>query len=266
MDILQKWFPFNYNDIRESKQPKQFLKSQEEQTTVFCFPSAGSSASLYRPWYQATKQNPAVNFVPVEIPGRGNHITAPNAKSIDELIERFLAVFLEVPHNSYILYGHSFGAVVAFQLAYTIQQKGLPLPEKLIVAGRHAPHMKDPSPLNSVSSDEEMIAEIKAMGGTPDVVLNHPEMLKFMLTQLRADLRTHESFKYTGQKLQIPIEAHCGTQDDANKTVVEYWKDVAESEFLLKEFQGHHFFIQSLGESYLNTLLNSINTAKKSFF
>lgn len=265
MDILQKWFPFNHRKICGENENNSSFGHSEERIQVFCFPSAGSNASLYRAWYNAKKNASDIDFIPVEIQGRGNHITSPAAASIDELVKDFLPVFLKVMRPPYILYGHSFGAIVAFQVAHTLQQRGLHLPEKLIVAGRHAPHMKSPSPLNSVSTDVEIIEEIKKMGGTPDAILSHPEMLQFTLAQLRGDLRTHESFKYTGQKLQIPIEAHCGTQDDANKVIVDYWKEVTAEEFHVKEFEGNHFFIQSLGDTYLNSLIHTISKVRKSF-
>lgn len=264
MDILQKWFPLNHRKMREADDKSIVSDHTAECIQVFCFPSAGSSAGLYRTWCQAAKNNAQVDFIPVEIPGRGNHISSPAAASVDELTENFLSVFLTIARPPFILYGHSFGALVAFQVVHTLQQRGLHLPEKLIVAGRHAPHMKDPNPLNSVSTDAEMIEEIKRMGGTPEVVLNHPEMLRFTLSQLRADLRTHESFRYTGQKVRIPIEAHCGSQDDANRMIVEYWKEVTEEDFHIKEFEGDHFFIKSLGDSYFYALLDSISQIRKS--
>lgn len=265
MNLLQKWFPFNHRKIREEHEKSSSFGQPEERIQVFCFPSAGSSAGLYRAWCDAAKNTGDIDFIPVEIPGRGNHITSPAAASIDELVEDFLSVFPKVVRPPYMIYGHSFGAAVAFQVAYTLQERGFPLPEKLIVAGRHAPHMKDPNPMSSVSTDEEMTEELKKMGGTPEVILNHPEMLQFTLSRLRGDLRTHESLRYTGQKLQIPIEAHCATQDDANKEAVEYWKDVTTDEFQIKEFEGHHFFIQSLGDTYLNALIDTINKTRKSF-
>lgn len=265
MDILQKWFPFNHKKLREKNEVITSFGESEERVQVFCFPSAGSGASLYRAWCEATKNNNNIDFIPVEIPGRGNHISSPAASSIDDLVERFLEVFSQVVRPPYILYGHSFGAVVAFQVAHTLQQSALPLPEKLVVAGRHAPHQEDPNPMNSVSMDEEIIDELKKMGGTPEAVLNHPEMLQFTISLLRADLRIHESFRYTGQQLQIPIDAHCATQDDAHKEIVEYWKDMTTDEFHITEFEGHHFFIQSLGDTYLNYLMHAIAKTRKSF-
>jgi surfactin synthase thioesterase subunit len=264
MDTLQKWFPFNHKKMREENEQNSSFNASEECIQVFCFPSAGSSASLYRAWCTATKNVDDIDFIPIEIPGRGNHITVPTAASINELVESFLTIFSTVVRQPYILYGHSFGAVVAFQVAHTLQERGYHLPEKLIVAGRHAPHMKDPNPLSSVSTDQEIIEEIKKMGGTPEAVLSHPEMLQFTLSQLRGDLRTHESFKYRGQKLQIPIEAHCGTEDDANKMIVEYWKEVTEETFTVTEFEGDHFFIKSLGDTYLNFLIHTILKTKES--
>ncbi|MFZ4861929.1 thioesterase II family protein [Sphingobacterium sp. Mn56C] len=265
MNRLQQWFPYNYKNLGGERQCNNFYNSYADgPLQVFCFPSAGSGAQLYRTWREKTKDQPCINFIPVEIPGRGNHIHRPAATSIDELLADFLPVFADVVQGSYVLYGHSFGALVAFLLAHSLQENGFLPPEKLIVAGRHAPHMHDPSLLNSASTDAEITAELKKMGGTPAVLLNHPEMLQFTLQQLRGDLRTHESFHYCGQKLQIPVEAHCGMHDDADLTVMDYWREVTAGSFQIQEFFGHHFFIQSLGDIYLKNLLKTLNNTYKS--
>ena len=224
---------------------------------MFCFPSAGSSASLYKNWVQP--DNSEIEIIPIEIPGRGTHIAEPAASSVSDLIDSFMPVFLEAARSPFILYGHSFGAVVAFQLAWTLQQRGLKTPEKLIVAGRHAPHMEDPSPLNSSIGDSAMVEEIERMGGTPKAVLEHPEMMQFIVNLLRGDLKTHESFVYDGQKIDIPVVAHCGTLDDATWEEIEFWGDVTTARFEMEQFSGDHFFIKNLGSSYLRSLLKVIS-------
>lgn len=251
MEKIKKWFPFNYRKIQEQK---GIMRTRGVQ--IFCFTSAGSTANLYRDWTLASQDN-NIEFFPVETPGKGSHISSPPAASIDDLVTQFLDVFCEVAQSPFILYGHSFGAAVAFQVAYALQTKGLKLPKKIIVAGRHAPHMKDPSTFSSKSSDEEVIFEIKKMGGTPQEILNHPEMLKFAISQLRVDLIIHESLEYNGQKLNFPIEAHCGTIDEASKQIMEHWREVTNDSFTIKEFEGDHYFIKK--NNYLQQLINTIS-------
>jgi medium-chain acyl-[acyl-carrier-protein] hydrolase len=240
-----KWFPYGLET------------NTRKMLRLFCFPYAGGSSKAFRAWVNASE---TVDIVPVELPGRGGHISEPSIESIDQLIEAFLPQLLAAANgHPFMLYGHSLGAMIAFQLAFVLQERSYPCPDKIIVAGRHAPHHPDPSRLNSSMNEQEMKEEIRRLNGTPKELFNSPEMVEFFLNFLKSDLKLHESFNYYGQTLNIPIIAHCGEKDEeAGLLIMSYWQERTRVDFSIQEFPGNHFFVQSLGTEYFNVLKKTI--------
>ncbi len=52
------------------------------QPTLFCLPSAGGSAAMYREWKNSLNK---VQVVPIEYPGRGTRFSEPFADNIETL-------------------------------------------------------------------------------------------------------------------------------------------------------------------------------------
>ncbi len=245
MSDIKKWFPHGTGTDNTGK-----LK-------VFCFYFAGGSSSVFRSWITATE---SIDFIPVELPGRGIRISEPHIVDVKHLVNELIPLLYKITQESpFSLYGHSLGAMVAFQLAWELQERRLKTPELLIVAGRHAPNQPDPSALHSDMSDEEMIEELRNLNGTPKEILDNKNIIRFMIPMIRSDLKLHESFTYVGQKLKAPIVAHCGDCDhDANKMMMNYWQDMTTENFALEEFKGDHFFIQSLGIQYVAKIIDTL--------
>ena len=253
MSKIEKWFPYGIPTNTRAK------------AQLFCFPSAGGNAAVFKDWVNVSEK---IGVIPVELPGRGRYITDLCTENIAELTDNLVQVILEVASSPMVFYGHSMGGMIAFELAVACKQNYLNGLEKLIVAGRHAPHQPDPSPLNSKMSNEEIVHQIKRMEGTPREILEHPEMLRFLLQIIRSDLKLHESFQYRGQILDIPIIAHCGSKDnEANRSIMSHWKTMTGASFDLEEFTGGHFFIQSLGSTYRKAVFDAVlDTSTESNF
>ncbi|CQR73884.1 Linear gramicidin dehydrogenase LgrE [Sporomusa ovata DSM 2662] len=245
MKITNNWFPFGYN--RDSKKAR-----------VFCFHYAGGSAAAFKHW---TISCLTVEFIPVELPGKGTRISEPCFEKFDCLIEELLSGLMTAINNRpFYFFGHSMGAIIAFEAAYQLKCKYGIQPEKLIVAGRHAPHHPDPSMFKSHMDDEALIGELKRLNGTPREIMENKEILQFLLPIIRSDYRLHESYCYRGQKLNLPIIAHAGKRDyEANAAIMKYWNEVTDGPFALKEFDGNHFFVQNLGEEYLSELIRAVS-------
>lgn len=242
------WFPFGVNTNKGEVPPQQ---------QVFCFYYAGGSASVFKPWLNISKEN---SYIPIELPGRGIRIVEPCCTDMQEIVNVLIKKLLAVISTPFIFFGHSLGAAICFQLAWTMQERGLPLPSKIVVAGRHAPHRPDPSRLQSNMSDPEMTAELRRLNGTPKDILDNKEMLNFLLPMIRSDLKLHESFNFSGQHLSIPIIAHCGKLDDeADEAIMSHWSKVTDSDFQIREFEGDHFFVQSRGQTYFHSLEDTIS-------
>jgi len=235
------WFPFG-------------IRKDRSRPLLFCFHYAGGSSTIFRHWVALRS---TVDIVPVELPGRGTRMAEPHPQRFDELIEALLAALApEVEGREFCLFGHSMGAAIAFDAACRLEREYGFRTAKLIVAGRHAPHRPDPSPFSSDMDDEALVRELQRLGGTPPDILENEELLRYLLPMIRSDYRLHESFVYRRQLLMAPIVAHSGTGDrDASEEEMRHWSEVTDAEFAIRSFEGNHFFVQRLGDAYLNELL-----------
>lgn len=245
MKIVNKWFPFGYAKKSHKKM-------------VFCFHCAGGNTSFYREWTKNTK----VDFVPIELPGRGRRISEPCSENIEELIQSMIVpILIASEGREYYFYGHSMGALLAFATAYRIKEKFNTNPKKLIVAGRTAPNHLDNARFKSYMNDEALIKELKRLNGTSEEILNNDEIMDFILPIIRNDYKLLESYNYNGEILEIPIIAHSGSDDyDASIEDMVHWSEVTKSICSLKEYKGDHFFVQKLGKDYEESIINVINT------
>jgi medium-chain acyl-[acyl-carrier-protein] hydrolase len=246
MKLPNHWFPFEQN------------RDTQKKNRVFCFHYAGGSSAVFKHWAMSRL---AVEFIPVELPGRGARISESCPENFDCFIEELLANLLAViDSRPFYFFGHSMGAVIAFEAAYQLRNKYGIQPEKLIVAGRHAPHHPDPSPFKSYMNDEALIQELRRLDGTPREILEDREILRFLLPIIRSDYKLHENYRYRGEKLNIPIIAHAGKDDhEANAAVMQHWNEVTDGTFAIKEFDGNHFFVRDLGEVYLSELIRTVS-------
>lgn len=244
---LKKWFPYN-------------LKKSYKPYKVFCFHHAGGSVSIFRNWL---KFNPLVEIVPVEIPGRSIRIKESCITNFDELIKETSQAIVTQNSNDNrptFIYGHSLGGIIAFQTTYVLRNSYNMDIKKLIVAGRHAPMDKDPVTYRSYMGIEKLKNELLRIGATPKALIENSDFAKIMLPMIFNDYKLHESYKYHGEVLDIPIVALSGKYDtDADFNHMKNWSKVTSSNFKQIEFKGGHFFpYEDTEKSVLKALLNEI--------
>ena len=108
---------------------------------LFCLPYAGGSAMrIYGAWRSALRGQ--VDVVPVELPGRGARITEPLRTEVTALAEDALGAVLPRLDRPYALFGHSLGALVAFELARRLQHLYRRPAAHLFVSGHGAPQLE----------------------------------------------------------------------------------------------------------------------------
>src|SRR4051794_20676020 len=100
---------------------------------LFCFPYAGAGASVYRGW----KRRPpaSIHVCPIQLPGREERIREPPFTNMDALCAALLpelAPYLDMP---VALFGHSMGALIAYQAATRLRNQGCE-PVHLLVSGQ----------------------------------------------------------------------------------------------------------------------------------
>jgi len=212
---------------------------------LFCLPYAGGGASVYWSWRDHII--PEVELCPVQMPGREGRITEAPLSQIDEIVDR---VFENIRSNldlPYVLFGHSMGATVAFELAQRSRQAGERQPLHLFVSGTDAPQLPEREPLIYDLPDADFLRELHAVNGGPNPALQNPELVQLLLPALRADFVAIQTYQYRERApLTCAITAFGGFDDPyVSAEGLELWREQTVSEFESRQLPGDHFFLHS---------------------
>lgn len=229
---------------RGAKKPEWFLGLNEMaagKRTLFCFPYAGGGARMYRAWQT---EMPEVAVVAVRLPD-------PGFQTMDSLIEALAAEIQPYLQPPFAFFGHSMGAVIAFELA----RRGV-LPQALHVSAARAPqfrlnHKPGPEP-----SEAEFLDELRRLQGMPAEVLENAELMRLALPGLRADASLYRKYVYSpGDPLPAPIHVYGGTDDpNISREHLQRWREQTTADFSLDLFAGGHFYLQTAQAEFLQQL------------
>ncbi len=215
----------------------------QRQVRLFCFPYAGGSAAAYRRWPELMPED--IEVCPVELPGRGHRFSEPARLQLEGLTAEIHAGLAPMLGEPYALFGHSLGAMVAFEFARRLTAAGDPLPVRLFVSGQRAPHRPDPKPPLHDLPDGAFLEEIRALGGTPPDIFANPELMELFLPILRADFQMGETFVWVPSgPLPVPLSALGGLEDDqVSLEDLAGWQAYTRADFRIRRFPGDHFFL-----------------------
>ncbi|HET6378025.1 MAG TPA: alpha/beta fold hydrolase [Methylocella sp.] len=210
---------------------------------LFAFPYAGAGPAVFRAWPDGLPST--VELCAVQLPGRGARFLEPAIPSIPRLTGALLPALMPLLDRPFAFFGHSMGAVLAFEAARALVLRGGPVPALVIVSARRAPHIPDPGPPLHNLPDAEFAAEInRRYGGIPAEILDDKEALEFFLPVLRADISALDAYRPAeGIALCCPL-AVFGGEDDARIPLphLEAWRGVTSGPFEICLFPGGHFY------------------------
>ncbi|MET8560890.1 alpha/beta fold hydrolase [Streptomyces flaveolus] len=219
---------------------------------LFCFPHAGAGSGAYRAWISALA--PDIDVRPVELPGRDGRYAEPPRTSVTDLAhgcagELLAALGHETENRPYALFGHSLGAVVAYETARVLLRRGRP-PAMLVVSGSEPPHrLTAPARPCHRLPDDAFLAEVIRLGGTSPDIREERELLRVMLPALRADFTAAETYRHRpgGLPLPIPIAVYAGSED---MTLVQRhlddWRRLTRVPVVRhRRFPGDHFYLDA---------------------
>lgn len=222
---------------------------------LFCLPFAGSGAAVYSNWSDALPD--AIELCPIQLPGRETRLREAAHDRLTPLVEdlgQALRPYLDKP---FAFFGHSLGALIAFELTRYLRRGAHPLPEHLFVSARRAPHLPEPdSPLHRLPDTAFVDGLQRRYNAIPEVILRDPEYLQLFIPTLRADFAVVETYTHAAEPaLAVPITGFCG-RDDARATpeAMAGWREHTTRPFDLSVFPGGHFFLQPAKTQLLQAL------------
>ncbi len=213
---------------------------------LFCLPSAGAGASMYRTWSSAFPGSIEVRAV--QLPGRESRMREPrivNAGLLAGEIAQALDPYLQHP---FALFGYSMGALLAFEVVRELRLHGAPLPVCLFVAAMRAPDVPEVHPPLSGLPRAQFIDRINYYYQPSDPAWRIQELLELLLPILRDDISMVERYEYSTElALDCPIHAYAGADDSAaSVSSVEAWQAQTAGDFTMTVFPGGHFFLHSV--------------------
>lgn len=226
-------------------------------TALVCFPHAGGSASYFFPW--ARMLAPAAQVWAVQYPGRQDRRLEPCIDNVPELADAIHDALKTRMNGSYAFFGHSMGAVLAFEVARRLERDGRG-PARLFVSGWRAPSRHRDEDVHR-RGDAGVVAELRLVGGTDPRFLEDPELLRIVLPTVRSDYQAIETYVYSpGPPLNCGITAMVG-DSDPKATVDETaaWAEHCAGEFELRVFPGDHFYLDTCRPGVIDTIAASLN-------
>ncbi len=212
---------------------------------LFCFPYAGGGASVYRTWSDVCP--PEIELWRIQLPGREPRLSESLFTRLTPLVQTLAPILRPHLHKPFVFFGHSMGALVAFELARRLRRHDRLSPLHLFVSAHRAPQLPDPDPLTYPLSTPAFIETLRRLQGTPEAILHNAELMELMLPVVRADFELCETYTYTtAAPLPCPISAFGGFQDEkVSRDELAEWRAQTQSAFILRMFPGNHFFLHS---------------------
>lgn len=208
---------------------------------LFCLPYAGGGAAAYRAWRRALPKG--VEVWAVRPPGRETRLRERPYHRLGPLVEALATEIqprLDLPYG---VFGHSLGAITAFEVARRLEAGGRG-PGHLWVSAHRAPHLRSTASPVHLAPDEVILNRLRRYGGTPEAFYENDDLVMALLPNIRADMAVSETYRYTDPTpLRCPISAFGGSEDPlvVDSSIGE-WARATSGAFRSRVFAGGHFY------------------------
>ncbi len=212
------------------------------QVRLLCFAHAGGGAASFVRWMDLF--TPGITVGRVQLPGREDLAAQPPLDKVEDVVSALLPQVEQVC-APIALYGHSMGALLAYELARALRAQHIPV-EHLFISGRRAPQLPASRKPIYLLPDDEFAAALATSGGGADFVAGPPAYLRYAVPLTKADLTLCEEYIYWPRaKLDCPITVFHGVDDIVTDyEEVEAWREQTGASFDIHLFAGDHFFHQ----------------------
>jgi surfactin synthase thioesterase subunit len=214
---------------------------KEAPVRIVCFHAAGCQPTVFMAWQRYLSAS--VCAVPVVLPMHGSRLSERMPQSFREIASNLLDGCPELFDRSTVLFGHSMGAMIAYELACLLQMHGRQ-PVALVVSGAQSPNRREVVDRTIGLSDDEFLDVLRAYGSISEDLLHDREFLDYYLPIVRTDFALCERYAWQGwPTLLLPIHTFNGEEDThISRDGVEQWSDFTRVGCTHHVFRGGHFF------------------------
>ncbi|AXG81921.1 thioesterase II family protein [Streptomyces paludis] len=220
---------------------RRFRPNAGARVRLVCFPHAGGSASFYHP--VAMAHAAAADIIVLQYPGRQERRHESQVGSVAAYVSRIAPILERETLLPTVYFGHSMGAVLAFETALALADTPA-APQAILASGRRAPATRRDERVH-LRDDEGMLAELRQLNGTQADLLGDEEILRMAMPALRNDYRVVETYEgVPNTTVNCPITVLVG-DGDPKTTVAEAdrWREHTTGSFRIRAFPGGHFYL-----------------------
>ncbi|AHH99513.1 thioesterase II family protein [Kutzneria albida] len=232
--------------VVESPYVRRARRSQWRHRLI-CFPYAGAGAAGFADWPQWLPAD--VELIAVQLPGREDRIREKPLTTMSALVRTVALALRPYLQGQFAFFGHSVGAVMAYELARALRDKRGVQPAHLLLSGHVAPdHPVSLKRLHDLPEPEFREA-LRELGGTAGSVVDDENLMGLLLPALRADFTLGETYRYApGEPLSAPITVFGGDRDErAPLDGLAAWRRHTTGPFAEHVFAGGHFYLNESG-------------------
>ncbi|MFD4557855.1 thioesterase II family protein [Streptomyces sp. NPDC058469] len=236
---------------------------------LVCFPQAGGGTLTYRPWMALLA--PDVDVLPIVLPGRDSRYREAPCTDLAQLARAAAeglrpVLFDQEHHVPYAFFGHSLGAVLAYETAHVLSDAHHP-PALLIASGSAPPHRAAAARRTCHTlPDAEFLTEVVRLGGVPHAALDEPELIQVMLPVLRADFTAAETYAPAADApLDCPVAVYAGDTDSSvpRRQLTEWDRVTSMRPVRHRVFAGDHFYLDNARGPLLRALRGDLQEAAR---
>ncbi len=225
---------------------------------LFCFPYGGAGASVFRSWGSVLPI--WIEVVPVQVPGReARYREAPHTR-VEPLVRDLIKTF-DGLSGPFALFGHSFGALAAFETARELRRRGRPAPQAFLVSGLPAPQLERNRPKIAHLPKEELVRTLRDEFDLSPELLEMPEILDMVLPAMRADFEVVETYDYREEPpFDFPIHPFGGRSDrEASEPELAAWSALSRRPPVpVRLFPGNHFYLTTARDALLAAVAEAL--------
>ena len=228
---------------------------------LICLPHAGGGASGFHPLAALLPSD--IEMLTVQLPGRESRLSEPPFRRMEPLVDALTDAVAPLLDRPYALFGHSMGALIAYELSRAFERKHLPLPRTTIVSGRRAPTVPNTeAPLHRLPDDQFVEALVARYDAIPKVIRDEPELMALFMPVLKADFEVFESHHHTGTRPLDCALAIYGGRSDPQTQQMAGWADLYGGPCRTRLFDGGHFYLadqrRALAEALAEDVLGAV--------
>jgi len=212
--------------------------------TLVCLHAAGATSAMFAEL--AGHLRGRLDVRAIDLPGRGSSYASAPLRRVEDAVDHCLPSLADLPDRGFLLLGYSMGALVGFELARALREKGGPQPAAMIAAAARAPSRPPRDEPLHIQPDEVLLRELVRFQGTTPALASDRELMALVLPRLRADFELCETYRFRpGERLPLPILAIGGLSDrQITSADLAAWSELAEERSTSEQWPGGHFFIQ----------------------